>query len=337
MQQDNGLPRRSNGRLAVSIRIGLDRVGRSDVAVRTGANGRARTERVSLCPRDPATPAMPTQCTSRLWSRSISNLLRLYLRRFFMNISAILSGRPRSLFLSGVLLGVVVVVALSTSPPDDPPRRSFRPNISTFHLPKKLDFCGESVPLDDREVRKRMDREFLLNLQWDGQVMLYLKRSGEYFDLFDRILKEEGVPEDLKFLSVAESALFMAQSSKGAVGLWQFIPETGRRYGLRVDDAVDERRDPEKSTRAAVRYLKDNYQRFGSWSLAACAYNQGEGATADDITFQRGTDFYDLYLNEETSRYLFRIVAIKEIMTHPERYGYYLERGTTTGHGSRGW
>lgn len=243
-----------------------------------------------------------------------------------MNIPEPLAGHPRLLLISGFLLGVVVVVALSTAPPDDPPQRSFRPNISTFHLPKKLDFCGESVPLDDHEVRKRMDREFLLNLQWDGQAMLYLKRSGEYFDLFSRILKEEGAPDDLKFLSVAESALFMAQSSRGAVGLWQFIPETGKRYGLRIDDAVDERRDPEKSTRAAVRYLKDNYARFGSWSLAACAYNQGEGATADDLTFQRGTTYFDLYLNEETSRYLFRIVAIKEIMTHPDRYGYYLGR-----------
>lgn len=243
-----------------------------------------------------------------------------------MNIQSILSAPPRLVMSSGFLLGVIVVVALSTSPPDDPPQRLSRPNISTFHLPKKLDFCGERIPLDDSEVRKRMDREFLLNLQWDGQVMLYLKRSGEYFDLFSRILKEEGAPDDLKFLAVAESALFMAQSSKGAVGLWQFIPETGRRYGLRIDDAVDERRDPEKSTRAAVRYLTDNYNRFGSWSLAACAYNQGEGATTDDLAFQGGSTYFDLYLNEETSRYLFRIVAIKEIMTHPERYGYYLGR-----------
>ena len=244
-----------------------------------------------------------------------------------MNVLELFPMQPRSLLVTGFLLGAMVVAALSTAPPDDPSRRLSRPNISSFHLPKELDFCGEFLPLEIRDVRKRMDREFLLNLQWDGQVMLYLRRSGEYFDLFERILKEEEAPDDLKFLSVAESALFMAQSSKGAVGLWQFIPETARRYGLRVDDEVDERRHPEKSTRSAIRYLKENYKRFGSWALAACAYNQGEAGTADDLAFQRGSSYFDLYLNEETSRYLFRIVAIKEIMLHPERYGYYLERG----------
>jgi hypothetical protein len=171
-----------------------------------------------------------------------------------------------------------------------------------------------------------MDREFLLNLQWDGQVMLYLKRSAEFFPMFDSIMAQEGAPNDLKFLSVAESALYQAQSGKGAVGLWQFVSETARRYGLQVDDYVDERRDPVKSTRAAVRLLKDNKARFGSWALSAAAYNMGEAATQDDMTFQSGSSYFDLYLNEETSRYLFRIVALKEIMLHPEKYGYYLEK-----------
>jgi hypothetical protein len=228
----------------------------------------------------------------------------------------------------GLLAGVLVVGTVTPSPsPDAPPiNKAYRPNISMFQLPAKLDFCGEEIPLASPEVRKRMDREFLLNLQWDGQVMLYLKRSAEFFPLFDSLLALEGAPADLKYLAVAESALFMAQSGKGAVGLWQFIPETARRYGLRVDDFVDERRNPEKSTRAAIRYLKENQQRFGSWALAAAAYNMGEAATDDDLAYQGGKTYFDLYLNEETSRYVFRIVAIKEIMQHPDRYGFYLTR-----------
>lgn len=229
---------------------------------------------------------------------------------------------------TGIICGVAFVATLAPTPPlpdSPPPSRAYRPNISALELPAKLEFCGEEIPLDDPEIRKRMDREFLLNLQWDGQVMLYLKRSGEFFEMYDRIMKEEGVPTDLKYLSVAESALYQSQSGKGAVGLWQFIPETGRRFGLRIDDFVDERRHPEKSTRAAVRYLRENRNKFGSWGLAAASYNMGEGATADDLSFQNGRNYFDLYMNEETSRYLFRIVAIKEIMEHPEKYGYYLE------------
>jgi hypothetical protein len=229
---------------------------------------------------------------------------------------------------TGIVCGAAFIATLAPAPPAPPlpSGRDYRPNISTLRLPAKLDFCGEQIPLDDPEVRKRMDREFLLNLQWDGQVMLYLKRSAEFFPMFDSIMAQEGAPNDLKFLSVAESALYQAQSGKGAVGLWQFVAETAKRYGLQVDDYVDERRDPVKSTRAAVRLLKDNKARFGSWALSAAAYNMGEAATQDDMTFQSGSSYFDLYLNEETSRYLFRIVALKEIMLHPEKYGYYLEK-----------
>lgn len=240
-----------------------------------------------------------------------------------MNISF---HRPKAALLIGLMAGIVVVGTVAPSPsPDAPPlNRAYRPNISGFKHPDSLSFCGEKVPLGDPEIRKRFDREFLLNLQWDGQVMLYLRRSGEYFPMFDSVLAARNAPADLKYLAVAESALFMAQSGKGAVGLWQFIPETARRYGLRVDGFVDERRHPLKSTLAAIRYLGDNKERFGSWSLAAAAYNQGEAATSDDLEFQNGSTYYDLYLNEETSRYLFRIVAIKEIMSHPERYGFFV-------------
>lgn len=240
-----------------------------------------------------------------------------------MNIPDFLSYPRVRHFGLGLLCGAMAVGALALT---TPPNKQFRPNISTYKLPKKLELCGEPVPLEKPEVRKRAERELLLNLQSDGQIMLYLKRSGEFFPAFERILKEEGAPDDLKYLAVAESALFQAQSGKGAVGLWQFIPETARQYGLRVDDFVDERRHPEKSTRAAIRLLKDMKEKYGSWALAACAYNMGPAATTDDITFQKQNSYYDLYLNEETSRYVFRIAIIREIMAHPNAYGYYLEK-----------
>lgn len=228
--------------------------------------------------------------------------------------------------LTGFVGAVILIFALAPVPTPyaDP---QVRPNLSTLPMPSSLEFAGEEVPLDDPEIRKRFEREMLLNLQSDGQIMLYLKRSGEFFEMYDRILKEEDAPMDLKYLSVAESALFQSQSGKGAVGLWQFIPETGRRYDLRIDEFVDERRNPEKSTRAAARYLKDNYARYGSWYLAMAAYNMGEGATNDDLSFQGQRSFFDLYVNEETSRYPFRILAIKEIMEHPKKYGFYLDDG----------
>ncbi|MCE7933192.1 MAG: lytic transglycosylase domain-containing protein [Chlorobi bacterium CHB2] len=229
-------------------------------------------------------------------------------------------------FVGGFLAVAMLLLLIAPSPPPDhASARRFRPNITSYDIPTTLSFCGEPVPMDNPEVRKRFEREFYLNLQWDGQVMLYLKRSGEYFPMFEKMLAEAGAPDDLKYLAVAESALQMPQSSKDAVGLWQFIAETGRSYGLQIDDYVDERRHAEKSTAAAIRYLKDGYARFNSWTLSAAAYNMGEAATSDDLEFQRRGSYYDLYVNEETSRYLFRIVAIKEIMSNPAKYGFYLD------------
>jgi membrane-bound lytic murein transglycosylase D len=243
-----------------------------------------------------------------------------------MKLPKILMQNERVAVVTGFLGAVILIFSLAPFPPssDAPSMLGARPSLSAIETPRELDFGGEPMPMQDPEVRKRFERELLLNLQSDGQILLYLKRSGEVFDMYDRILKEEGVPTDLKYLSVAESALFQSQSGKGAVGLWQFIPETGRRYGLRIDEYVDERRDPEKSTRAAARYLRDNYGRYNSWYLAMAAYNMGEGATNDDLSFQRQRSFFDLYVNEETSRYPFRIMAIKEIMSNPAKYGFNL-------------
>lgn len=194
--------------------------------------------------------------------------------------------------------------------------------LSTVELPKSLSFCGENYPLDDPEIRERAEREFYLLLQQPGQIILYLKRSGRYFPIFEKYFKSENVPDDLKYLSVAESALYMSRSSAGAIGLWQFMPATARAMGLVVNDFVDERRHPEKSTQAAIKYLKQGYRNYKSWILAAAGYNMGHENVVNNMDFQYSNDYFELFLNEETSRYLFRIAIIKEIMQHPDKYGF---------------
>lgn len=208
--------------------------------------------------------------------------------------------------------------AQSAGSSSEPPRPL---PISTWKLPDSLSFCGERVPLEIPEVRERAEREFYMNLQTPGQIILYLKRSARYFPMYQRVLKEMNAPQDLRFLSVAESALFMARSSKDAVGLWQFMAATARDNGLLVDEDVDERRHPERSTKAAVKYLRAGYDSNGSWTDAAAGYNMGHTSYARTREFQSGRSFYDCYLNEETSRYVLRIAVIKHIMEHAHNYG----------------
>lgn len=193
--------------------------------------------------------------------------------------------------------------------------------ISTWTLPERLTFCNEEVPLHIPEVRERAEREFYINLQTPGQIILYLKRAGRYFPLFERLLRESGLPDDLKYVSVAESALFMARSPKDAVGLWQFIPATARAMGLIVNDDVDERRHPERSTSAAIKYLHQGQRQTGSWTTAAAGYNMGHENLAENQRFQSSNNYYDLFLNEETSRYILRIAIIKHLMEQSASYG----------------
>ena len=197
-------------------------------------------------------------------------------------------------------------------------------NISNYKLPEKLDFCGEPVPLHIPEVKERAEREFYLLLQQPGQIILYLKRSGRYFPMYEKVLKENNMPDDLKYMSVAESALYMSRSHVGAVGLWQFMKRTAQLMGLHVSNYVDERRHPEKSTRAACKYLKQGYNALGSWTMAAGGYNMGHTNISSSRKFQSGEDYYDLFLNSETSRFLFRIILIKELMKNSENYGFNL-------------
>ena len=194
-------------------------------------------------------------------------------------------------------------------------------NISQIPFPKELDFCGEKVPLHIPEVRERAEREFYLLLQQQGQLALYLKRANRFFPIYERIIKEMNLPDDLKYVSVAESALFQSRSHRDAFGLWQFMEATAREYGLRVDKYVDERANVEKSTRAALTYLQRGHRSFGSWALAAAGYNMGNAGLRRAMTRQNVDNYYDLFLNEETSRFVFRIIIIKELMKNAKKYG----------------
>lgn len=194
--------------------------------------------------------------------------------------------------------------------------------IEALPMPEDLDFAGEGVPLEDPDVYERMDRELLVNTYWQSNALLLMKRANKYFPLIEKVLKEEGVPEDFKYLAVIESGLTQAVSPARAIGFWQIMEGTGKDYGLEINDNVDERYHIEKSTRVASDYLKKAKERFGSWTLAAASYNAGQYGIDKQLERQKVSDYYDLLLGEETGRYVFRILALKEIMNHPEKYGF---------------
>lgn len=199
--------------------------------------------------------------------------------------------------------------------------------VSGYHvyappMPTSLEFAGEKVPLDLYYVRESLDRELISNMYLQSKMLLWLKRANRFFPVIEPILKEMGVPDDFKYLCVAESGLENVTSPAKASGYWQFLKATGQNYGLEINDEVDMRWDLESSTRAACKYLKSAYSRFGSWSAAAASYNCGEGGLSSRMTKQDAKNYYDTRLNTETGRYVYRILAIKLIMQDPQKYGF---------------
>jgi len=192
-------------------------------------------------------------------------------------------------------------------------------------IPGKLTFCGETVPLDDPDVRERLERELIVNMNKHSSTILILKEVGRWKTYLQAMLDSATVPQEFFYLAVIESELDpMSRSSAGATGFWHFTVSTAKEYGLEVSDYVDERRDPEKSTRAASEFLKRAYKKYGSWTLAAAAFNRGSKGIENAINGQGSKSYYELYLNEETARYVFRILALKLIIEAPQKYGYSL-------------
>ena len=211
---------------------------------------------------------------------------------------------------------------------DSPLKESFFNNYKVYaiDLPEKLDFAGERVPIEDPDVYERLDREFLVNTYWQSNGLLYIKRANKYFPIIEPILKRNNIPDDFKYLALIESGLTNAVSPAGASGFWQFMKSAAKEYGLEVGDQVDERYHLEKATQAACDYLNAAKRSTGSWTMAAAAYNAGVAGMNRQANLQETNNYYDLWLNNETSRYVFRILAVKEIMKNPKKYGFIFDK-----------
>jgi len=198
--------------------------------------------------------------------------------------------------------------------------------ITAIDIPSDLNFAGEIVPQDDPEIMERVDREFLVNTYWQSNALLLMKRANKYFPIIEPILAKNGIPDDFKYLAVAESALTNVVSHAGATGFWQIMKGTGKEYGLEINANIDERYHLEKSTQVACDYLNKWKGKYGSWTLTAATYNAGPGAISKYMGIQKVDDYYDLLLGQETGRYVFRIMAIKEILSNPEKYGFDIDK-----------
>ncbi|MBI4777115.1 MAG: transglycosylase SLT domain-containing protein [Deltaproteobacteria bacterium] len=217
---------------------------------------------------------------------------------------------------------ICLVLPASTSYGEVPEALRYCP---VYQLPEKLDLCGEPVPLSNPDVWERLDREFLVAVYDHAQVFLWLRRSSRFFPLIEKELRARSLPDDIKYLAVAESALIpQIRSYKGALGCWQFIKPTAERYGLRSNVLFEDRLDFERATQAALSYLSDLHEQFDSWPLAMAAYNCGEQRIEKEINEQGEKNYWRLDLPPETERYIFRILAAKLILSDPEKYGYCL-------------
>ncbi|MCD4736180.1 MAG: lytic transglycosylase domain-containing protein [Bacteroidales bacterium] len=228
---------------------------------------------------------------------------------------------------AGLVLMLFLFFSQNKSDSEDVFLGVFKKNYRIFspYIPSSVNFAGEPCPTDLVYIREKLDRELLINTYWHTSTLLNFKRAYRYFPEIEKILAENGIPDDFKYLALTESGLMNVVSPSGAAGFWQFMEKTAREYSLEVNTYVDERYHFEKSTNAACKYILDAYEEYGSWSLTAAAYNAGKGRISESLKNQSVGDYYDLYLNKETSRYIFRILAIKTIFQNPTQYGFYLK------------
>lgn len=217
-------------------------------------------------------------------------------------------------------IALVSVQNAPAAPVNEPMSKVVVPTV-----PRKVTFAGQEIDLDRFDMFERLDRELTAISYTHGNTLLTLKRANRYFPVIMPILKANGIPSDLAYLACIESSMNpFAVSPAKAAGLWQFMPSTGKEYGLEVNEFVDERFNIEKSTEAACRYLKSAYNRYGNWESAAASYNAGMGRITNELASQQADTSFDLFLVDETSRYVFRILAMKMLMEHPARYGFIL-------------
>jgi membrane-bound lytic murein transglycosylase D len=221
-----------------------------------------------------------------------------------------------------ILVAIVSLSGLFIFAMSNENKNKFTHEGTAFYFPTEVDFADEGMPMEIPDVRERFDRELLVNANLHASTILIIKRANRAFKIIEPILEKNGVPNDFKYLAVIESSLINAVSPSGAKGVWQFMPATAKEIGMEVNDCVDERYHLEKSTEAACKFLLAAKEKFGSWTLAAASYNGGITGVNKQIDLQKVSNYYDLLLNEETSRYVFRILALKEIMKAPEKFGF---------------
>jgi LysM repeat protein len=236
--------------------------------------------------------------------------------------------RKMLLVLPGLflLLWMLRLLTFSLTVPDNAVEDAPGYRVFGIDFPKDLNFSGEKVPGKDIIVREAFDREILVNTYWQSNALLMHKRSSRWFPVIEPILKKHGIPDDFKYLAVVESGLTNVVSPQNATGYWQIIESTAQIYGLEINEEVDERYNVELATEAACKYFKEAYKKFGNWTLVAASYNMGMGGIEGQLKRQKVKSYYDLLLNDETSRYVFRVLAVKELLTKPKNYGYMLRK-----------
>lgn len=223
-------------------------------------------------------------------------------------------------------IGIMAVSGIFIFATATQPNQNTETKEKTIHVeyPKEMNFAGETVPYHIVDVQERLDREMVVNMNYHSNTILVIKRAHKVFPVIEPILKRNGIPEDFKYLAVIESGLINATSPAGAKGIWQFMPSTAKEKGLEVNGNVDERYHLEKATQAACEYLLEAKKRFGNWTLVAASYNVGMAGINRRLEQQQVSNYYDLLLPNETSRYIFRILALKEIMKNPEKYHFHI-------------
>lgn len=237
----------------------------------------------------------------------------------------------KTLIISLALLFIIVFAGaaykfLQNDSNDKEYYNAFNRNYKIFsvEIPEKISFAGEPVPIEKYYVREALERELIVNTYWNSNTLLMFKRAFRFFPIIEPILKQNGVPDDVKFVALIESGLENVISPAGAAGYWQFMKNTATSYGLEISDEVDERLNIEKSTVAACKYFNNAFKTYKNWTLAAASYNIGIGGLSENLKTQKVDNYYDLYLNKETIRYVYRILAVKTIFQNPSKYGYYI-------------